>query len=118
MIASREIEGSPYSARFIAEEDGSVGESFAQAIIEPPFVFSEDSIAVKCTFKQTSFECLAKHVASTQTKTHLEIQVKDPEGIEADFEARMHIAYQGLREYVGYLNRLEDGTFDGITYSM
>jgi hypothetical protein len=106
MADIRTIEGSPYAAKFIGQEDATQEHSYAYGIVEPPFTADEDTFNL--AFNRAA---QVTQLVTTESKVLLEIDVPDV-GPRQPHDARLEIAYRGLTQLVKYLNDIENGTFE------
>lgn len=105
-MLKRSVEGSPYSAQLIGQEDHTQAHSYAYAIVEPPF--SADEATFDIAFYRGA---KVTPLVTTTTKTLLEIDVPEANA-PSSHEARLKIAYSGLSNLINYLNQIENGTFE------
>ena len=100
------VEGSPYSAKFIGQDDHTLEHSYAYAVVEPPFGVDETIYAIAFN-NAASVEPLV----TTKSKIVLEIDVPEVRP-DQTHDARLEVAYRGLSNLVRHLNNIENGTFE------
>jgi hypothetical protein len=114
MAAERVVPGSPYSAKLIESSNANEDCSFAEAVIEPPVMLGKNKNMFNTLFYTPLHKTSVSHLLTTMSKTVIEIRVDSEGSTDLIHDARMQLAYEGLSEFVGVLNQIENGTYNGV----